>query len=56
LPRLPQAALAQLRRNGYLTTAQEGTGLRVGPGERVREIAAKWNIDLPEPTGATDRV
>ena len=47
LPPLPQGALSQLRRNGYLVTSQEGTGTRVGLGPRVREIAEHWDTALP---------
>ena len=51
LPNLPTGSLGQLRRNGYLTIAQAGTGMRVGVGPRTREIAAKWKIELPTADG-----
>ena len=47
LPPIPRGSLGQPRRNGWLTVAEAGSGLRVGLGERTRSIAAKWNIDLP---------
>jgi hypothetical protein len=47
LPALPQGSLSQLRRNGWITTSQEGAGTRVGLGERARGIAARWGIDVP---------
>ena len=49
LPNLPSGALTQLRRNGWLEATQEGTGTHVGLGPRVREIAERWGIELPEP-------
>ena len=42
-------SLAQLRRNGWLSVTQEEGGTRVGPGPRIRDIAATWKIELPEP-------
>jgi hypothetical protein len=39
-------SLGQLRRNGWLTIEQAGTGQRVGLGERARKIAGMWGIDL----------
>jgi hypothetical protein len=51
LPQLLQGALGQLRRNRYIVTSQEGTGVRVGLGARTRGIAAKWGIELPESAG-----
>ena len=47
LPQLPQGALTQLRRNGYLTVPQDGTGLLVETGERIRQLGAQWLIQLP---------
>jgi hypothetical protein len=41
LPRLPKGALAQLRCNAWIETAQVGSGTRVALGPRTREIAAK---------------
>jgi hypothetical protein len=51
LPQLPKGALTQLRRNGFITVQQEGAGLLVGPGERIREIGAHWQIQLLAPSG-----
>lgn len=48
LPPIPRGSLTQLRRNGWLTVAEAGAGLRVGLGERTRDIAATWSIELPE--------
>jgi hypothetical protein len=50
LPRLPQGALGPLRLNAYLVVEKVAAGFRVGAGPRVRQIAARWDIDLPEPT------
>ena len=47
LPQLPRGALTQLRRNGYLTVQQEGAGLLVGLGLRVRKIGAHWGVQVP---------
>ena len=55
LPQLARGALTQLRRNGFLTVQQEGAGLLVGPGPRIREIAAHWQIALPEPADERGR-
>ena len=48
LPPLPQGALGQLRRNGWIEVTQAGSGTRVSLGERCRAIAAKWGIPLPD--------
>jgi hypothetical protein len=40
-------ALAQLRRNGYLTVRAEGAHRVIGLGPRIRAIAKKWGIALP---------
>jgi len=40
--------LAHLRANGFLAVRVEDGTAYVGYGERVREIAAKWAIELPE--------
>jgi hypothetical protein len=47
LPLVPPKTLGQLRRNGFITARREAAGLQVGTGERVREIAARWSIQLP---------
>jgi hypothetical protein len=41
--------------NGFLTVQQEGAGVLVGPGPRIREIAAYWQIALPEPADERER-
>jgi hypothetical protein len=50
LPPLPQGALGQLLRNGWIETA----GRRVGLGPRTREIAVKWGIALCPPMRTLD--
>ena len=54
LPNLPSGSISQLCRNGYLTSAQDGTGMRVGLGPRTREIAKHWGIALPDPSVDAD--
>lgn len=49
LPPIPRGSLAALRRNEWLTVTEDGAGVRVGLGERTKDIAAKWSID-PEPS------
>lgn len=48
LPFLDLKTFPQLRRNGYITTRAEGSECVVGLGERVRKLARKWEITLPE--------
>jgi hypothetical protein len=50
LPFVDVKLLAQLRRNGLITTRRQGSEIIVAPGERVRRIAKKWAIVLPEAT------
>jgi hypothetical protein len=49
LPFIDVKLLAQLRRNRFLTTRREGSDIVVGLGERVRQVAKRWQISLPEP-------
>lgn len=49
LPLLPVPALAQLRRNGFITSTRTDDGQRwIGLGSRVLTIATRWEIPLPE--------
>lgn len=50
LPFLPVRALAQLKRNAFVTVRAEGSQRIVGPGSRMRALAKKWGIALPETT------
>jgi hypothetical protein len=42
-----KTALLQLRRERLLAFTVEGDVARVTYGDRIREIAAKWGIELP---------
>ena len=48
LPPVPRQSLPALRRAGYITATEVGSGIRIGLGPRAHEIAAQWGIALPD--------
>lgn len=43
-------ALGQLRQQGWLAFTVEGDIARVGYGDRIRQLAAAWGVDLADAT------